>query len=98
MAWILVRHARIAKRADEDGVEVALQHGEAVSRNGGTVFQVSIGRPVKGSELNGCACGFDNFQGCGNNLFADTVTWDDGNSLVGHGNILTSGAWLLALG
>ena len=32
------RHARIAERADKDGVEVAVQHGEAVGGNGGAVL------------------------------------------------------------
>ena len=45
------------------------------------------------------ACGFDDFQCCGNYLFTDAVTGDDGNSFVGHGNIVTRGGyWLLAFG
>ena len=43
---------RIAEGADQDGVEVARQHGEAVGGNGDAVAQVAVGAPVEVGQLN----------------------------------------------
>ena len=40
-------HARIAEGADQDGVEIARQGGEAVRRNGNFVGEIAVGSPVE---------------------------------------------------
>ena len=42
------RHAGIAERADEDGVEVARQHLKAAGGNRGAVGEVAVGAPIEG--------------------------------------------------
>ena len=44
--------AGIAESADQDGVEVARQHGEAIGRDGGLVAQITIGTPVEFGQFN----------------------------------------------
>src|SRR5436309_7739327 len=77
-------HPRIAQSADEDGIEVALQHGKCVGRNGHTIFEVAISRPVKMSELHSRACSLNHIDGRGNYLFADAITRNDRNALLRH--------------
>ena len=38
---------RVAEGADEDGVEIARQHGESVGRDGGLVAQVTVRTPIE---------------------------------------------------
>ena len=40
-------HARIAERSDQDGVEVAAQHGEPVRRHRDLIAQIAIGAPIE---------------------------------------------------
>src|SRR5208283_4415345 len=79
----VARHARIAERADEDGVEVASQHLEAVGRNGAAVGEVSLSAPVELGEFNRRAGSANNFDDVGNNFLADAISRNDCNALVG---------------
>ena len=79
------RHARIAQGSDEDGVEVARQHVEAVGRNGGAVDEIAVGAPVEGGELERRARGAQHVESVGNDFLADTVSGNDGDAFVdGH--------------
>ena len=75
------RHARIAEGSDEDGVEVAGQHLEAVGRNSGALDDVAISSPVKMSECQRRARGLEHLDGCGDDFFSDAVSLDDGDTL-----------------
>ena len=77
--------ARIAERADEDGVEVARQHLEAVGRNSGAVDEVAVGAPVELGEVDGRTAGANHFERVGNDFLADAVSGHDGDTLMGHG-------------
>ena len=70
--------------AKEDGVKVAFQHGKAIRRDGGAVLEIAVGRPVKGLKLHRRARGLNHPQGRGDYFLADAVTWDDGDTFVGH--------------
>ena len=79
-------HARIAERAQQDGVEIAFQHGEAVRRDGDAVRQVAIGAPVEMGHLDVGARGLDDFHGLGDDFRADAVSGNDGDTLLlAHG-------------
>ncbi len=79
-------HARIAKRAQQDGVEIAFQHGEAVRRDGNAVRQVTIGAPVEMGHLDAGARSLDDFHGLGDDFRADAVSRNDGDTLFwAHG-------------
>src|SRR5215472_3908210 len=77
-------HSRIAQGADKDGIEIALQHGESVGGNGGSISQVAVGRPVKGGEIDRGARGFDDFERRGDDFFADTVAGYHSDTFVCH--------------
>ena len=79
-------HARIAECAHQDGVEIAFQHGEAVRRDGDAVRQVAIGAPVEMGHLDAGARGLDDFHGLGDDLWADAVPGNNGDTLLlAHG-------------
>src|ERR1035438_4353399 len=70
-------------------VEVTGQHLKTVWRKGGAVDQVAIGAPVEGGELDGRSAGANHFESVGNDFFADAVSGNNGDALVGsHGKIL----------
>ena len=80
-------YARIAERADKDGVEVARQHLETVGGNGGAVDEVAVGAPVECGELDIRAAGADDFNRVGNDFFADAVSGNNGNAFAAsHGS------------
>ncbi len=76
-------HARIAECADQDRVEIAAEHGEAVGRNGGLVAQIAVGAPVEIGELHGRARGLNHVYRLRNHFLADAVARDDGDALPG---------------
>ena len=45
-------HARVAECAQQDGVEIAFQHGKAVGRDGDAIGEIAIGAPVKMGQLD----------------------------------------------
>ncbi len=55
--------AGIAEGAGEDGIEVALEHGEAIGRDGHAVAKIAIGAPVKLAELDVGPRRPDDFEG-----------------------------------
>ena len=75
--------AGIAEGSDEDGVEVAGEHGESVGWDGGAVFQEAVGPPVEIGEIDGDAAGLDDFDGLRDDFFADAVAGNDGDALSG---------------
>ena len=81
-------HARIAERADEDGIEVARQHLEAVGGDGGAVDEIAVGAPVEAGELDGGARGANHFQRVGNDFLADAVS---GNNCDAFGRVMVRG-------
>ena len=46
------RHARVAECTEQNGVEIAGQHGEAVRRDGDAIGEIAIGAPVEMGELD----------------------------------------------
>ena len=79
-------HARVAQRADKDGVEVPRQHLKAIRRNGGAVDQIAVGAPVECGELDGRSAGANDFDGVGDNFPADAISGNDRDAFVGgHG-------------
>src|SRR6185437_11199785 len=82
---------RIAERADEHGIEIMLQHGKAVRRNGSAVFEVSVRRPVEVRELNGCARCFDDSQRCRNDFLADSITRNNRDAFLLVASLHTAG-------
>ena len=79
-------HARIAEGAQQDGVEIAFQHGEAVGRDRDAVSQVAVGAPVEMGQLDVGARGLDDVHGLGDDLGADAVPGNNGDSLLlAHG-------------
>jgi hypothetical protein len=75
--------ARIAQRADEDGVEIARQHVEAVGGNGGAVDEVTVGAPVEDGELDRRAAGTHHFECVRNNFLPDAVSGNNCDAFVG---------------
>src|SRR5271165_5608311 len=75
-------HARIAQRADEDGVEIAGQHLEAVGWNRAAVRKVAVRAPVEAGELHWRAAGTDHFDGVGDHFLADAIPGNNCNALV----------------
>ena len=75
--------AWIAEGTDEDGVEIARQHVEAVGGDGGAVDEIAVGAPVEDSELDSRAAGADYFQGVRNNFLADAISGNNCDAFVG---------------
>ena len=73
-------HARIAESADQNGIEIALQHGEPTRRNGNAVGQITIGAPIKMREFDVCAGGSNDLDGFWNYFFTNPVARNDGNT------------------
>src|SRR5271165_7068136 len=80
------RHPRIAECADQDGVEVALQHGKAFRRNGDAIGEVTLGAPVKMRHLNRRVRGGDNLHRFRNDFPANAVSGNNGDAFfLTHG-------------
>jgi hypothetical protein len=75
----IVWYARVAERADEDGVERA-QRVVAAGRNGRARFQVVIRAPRELLEIK-TADRLEHASRLGNDLYPDAVTRDDRNAL-----------------
>ena len=74
--------ARIAECADQDGVEIAAQHGESVRRDGDSVAQIAVGAPVEIGQLHGGAGGLNDLHRLGDDFLADAVAGDDGDAFL----------------
>ena len=74
-------HARIAERADQDGVEIAAQHGEAVRRNRDLVAQIAIGAPVEMGQCHLSAGGLNYLDRLWDDFLTDAVTGNNGDTL-----------------
>ena len=75
--------AGIAEGAGKHCIEVTPQHGEAVWRDGHSVAEIAIGAPVEFAHLYvGSRCP-NHFEGLRNYFLADSVSGDDGDTLLG---------------
>src|SRR3989442_851908 len=80
------RHARIAKCASQDGIEIARQHSEAIRWNGHSVCEITVSAPIEVVQFNSRATRLDSLDRVGDNFFADPVSWDHGDPfLLIHG-------------
>ena len=71
---------RIAEGADQNGIEVAAEHGKAVGRHGDLITQVAIGAPVEVGQLNIGAGGLNHLHRLRDDFLADAVAGDDGDA------------------
>ena len=71
---------RIAESAHQDGIEVALQHREAVGRDGDTVDQIAVGAPVKLGSFNVGTGRSNDLDGLEDDFFSNAVTGNNGDS------------------
>ena len=74
-------HARIAEGSDQDGVEVAAQHGEAVWRHRGLIAQIAIGAPVEMGQFHCGAGGLNDLHRLWDDFLTDPVTRNNGDTL-----------------
>ncbi len=76
--------AGIAEGAGQDRVEIALEHGEAVGRNGHAVAKIAVGAPVEFAQLDVGSRGADDLEGLRDYFLANPVSGDDGDALPGR--------------
>ena len=77
------RDAGITEGAGQDGVEFAVEHGEAIGRDGHAVAKIAVGAPVKFGELDVGPRRPDDFEGLQDYFLANPVSGDDGDALPG---------------
>src|SRR5262245_40005657 len=77
------RHTRIAESADQDGIEIALQHGEAVGRDGHTIGKIAVGAPVEVDQLDRRSGGGKDFCSFRDYFTADTISRNYSDSFLG---------------
>src|ERR1700674_92567 len=73
-------HARIAESADQYGVEIPIQHSEAIRRDRSFVGEVVIGSPVEAGYRQIRTGSLDHSYRLRNDLFPDAITGNHGNS------------------
>jgi hypothetical protein len=85
-------HARIAKRADEDGIEIAGQGREAVRWDRNFVGEIAVGSPVERRQFDRGPCGIYDLYGLRDDFFPDPVPGNYGNMLgrAHAGNVSTA--------
>ena len=97
----VVRHARVAQRADEDRVELVAQHGIAVGRNRDAGGQIVIGAPGQRFEHDltpeHVADRAKHFDGFGRDIHSDPVTRDDGDTHDQRSAVSICARWSLPL-
>jgi hypothetical protein len=77
---------RIAKGADQDGVEVAPQHGETVRRNRNSVFEVTLRTPVELGQFDRSPGRLHDVHCLRDDFPSNAVAGKNGNSLFrAHG-------------
>src|SRR5208282_4457426 len=81
-------------RADQDGVEIPCQGGEAVRWNRNFVGEITVGSPVERRQFNCSTGGLHDSYGLRNHFFSDPVTGNHGNTLHSYcthvGNVSTA--------
>jgi len=80
------RDARVAEGADENGVEIAGQSGEAIGRDGDFIGEVTVGSPVERGHFDRGANGPHDIHSLRDDFLPDPVAGDYGNSLLAHAN------------
>ena len=76
-------NARITECTNQNGVELAAQHGEAVGRNGNAVGEIARGSPVELVGFDGGARGQHYLHGFRDDVLPDAITGEDCNLLGG---------------
>ena len=80
------RHARIAKRAHQDGIKVAGKHGEPIGRDSDAIGEIALRAPVKRRQVDRGLGGHDDLNGFGDDFPPDPVSGDEGDALfLAHG-------------
>src|ERR1019366_8088657 len=67
------RNARIAECANQDGIEVARQDGEAVGRDGGLIGEIAVDSPVERRQFESSTRGLHDFYSLRDDLFSDSI-------------------------
>jgi hypothetical protein len=74
----------ITEGSGHDRIEIARQHGEAIGRNGRAVAEIAVGAPIELAHLDvGSRC-LDDLESLWDNLLANPVTGDDGDTFPGR--------------
>src|ERR1700731_880270 len=76
------RNTRIAECSDQDGIEIAGQSGEPIGRDGHLIGEITIGSPVKRSELHRRTRGLDGLYRLGDYFFPDAVSGNYGDAFI----------------
>src|SRR5215472_14305194 len=80
----VVRHAWIAERSDEDGVEIVPQHRVTVRRDRDSRLEIVIGAPPQHLEVEPAAedvaHAAEDFESLGGHLHADPVASNDSDA------------------
>src|SRR5439155_19355423 len=80
------RHARIAKCASQDGIEIARQHSEAIRWNGHSVCEITVSTPIEVAQFHSRAARLNGLHSLWDNFFADTVSGNNSDPfLLIHG-------------
>src|ERR1700688_327363 len=83
-SMLITRHAGIAERAKQNGVELVTQHFHCAVRQADAIAKIFIRAPVELHKFDGAARGgshrLQNFERFRCDFFADAVTWNDGDS------------------
>ena len=72
----------IAEGTDQDGIEVAGQHGESIRRNGGLIAEVAVCAPVKFGEVKRGPGGLHHFYSLRDHFLANAVAGNYGDALA----------------
>ena len=73
--------ARVAEGANEDGIEIAREHGESIGRDGGLVAQITVRTPIEIGEFDRRPGRPDDANCLRNHFFTNTVAGDHGDAL-----------------
>ena len=73
-------HTWVAEGSDQNGIEVAGQHGESIRRNRRLVAQEAVGAPIEFGQIDGCSRGLDRVHSLRDNFFADAVAGYHGDA------------------
>ncbi len=84
---LIGRHAGIAERAEENGVEVVTKHFDSAGGEGDVFAEIFVGAPVEVHEFDRTAMlrrgGLDAFHGDGDDFLADAVAGNNRDTGLG---------------
>ena len=76
-------HARIAEGAGQNGIEIAVEHGESVGRDGHSVAEIAIGAPVEFAYFDVRTGRPDRFESLGDYLLPNSISGNHGDAFLG---------------